>query len=456
MQSKEELATAYKRVCQFYGRGTWRIGPPRPLKLRITTLDGPEQMTLGGLEKVIDYSREQLGVEFDLIGGGVGCFDLVLGAHEGRAEEIEEAIERDEQFQALLNGLNAHIVRLRSPTGTSSYAAYSWIKAGLITNRCPNLSDPQPIYPAEAFSSELSDEVSFGIVEFQVLDFQSGQSRPSLMRRVWSKVRLGLGDVSSKRFDAEATRIDIIDKERFNELLVDADFQSLTMAIHGFANGFAEALESFSRLIYNTGLDRLGHFPVLFSWPASPNPTTYLPQSNVAKNSRKSLAQAVELLCDAAQDRPVNTLAHSHGNDMLVEVARDRANAKSQPPLHRAVLVEPDIDAQYLSGEIELLSRAASGMTLYHSSNDVALALSRALFGASRAGQTGVEVSNDMASIEVIDASNVARGLMKHSPHVDVAEVIYDIRDVLEGRSAQQRGLISGATHGAWKVKPLL
>jgi esterase/lipase superfamily enzyme len=457
MQTFDELRSTFAKIVALYERGTWRYGPIRSVGLRLTSIGTPEDATVDSLAALIDYSRSEFGIDFDLQGGGIGCFDLVLGADGGNTAALENAIVDDPHFQVLLGEMNIHLARLHLPTGTQAYAGYIPITAGLTTNRARAPSG-NPANLLELFGPDLGDKVSFGIAEFHVLDFADGESKASLVARVWKKVMLGLGDIRNKRREYNLVKLDLVDDEQFRKLVQAVKAKSLLVSVHGFANDFPAAMTSFGEFVYKTGLDRLGHFPVLFSWPSAGNPLKYLPETEIAANSQLSFAHVINLLSSVSQGRPLSVVAHSHGNRILLEVARDRANLQAQPRLSRLVFVEPDINARYMSERLDQLAAAASGLTFYHSENDMALAIAKRLFQAKRAGQGRISLSKALpsaVSIEVIDASRVASGLVKHSPHVDAAEVIYDIRDALEGKPAVSRGLIPSTERECWSINSI-
>lgn len=457
MQSEQDLRAAYASICSLHERGVWRPGPIRNIGLRLTSMDGPSEAGLAALGRLLRYARTEIGIDFDVQGGGAGCFDVVLGADDGDPQAVENAILSDTHFQTLLAEFNVHLSRLRLPAGSRAYAGFIPIKAGLVTNRQPS-AQGKPTEPVGALGSDFTDQLNFALVEFHILDLKARLEKSAMLKRIWRRINLQLGDIRERRFQSEVARLDFVAGDAFTTLLETVPSKGILLSIHGYANGFESSMASFSKFLYRTGLDRLDHFPILFGWPSEQNPLGYLPQSRVALNCRSALADTIEMLGATARGRQVSVIAHSHGNDMLVAVARDRANANKTPRLDHCVFVEPDVDAQYLSREIDLIMQATERLTIYHSENDRALAIAGALFQDKRAGQIGVQFQGrqlGLEAVEVIDATDVAAGFMKHAPHVDAIEVIYDIRDAIEGRGPEARTLLPGLTARAWRIKPV-
>ncbi|WEJ98473.1 MAG: alpha/beta hydrolase [Candidatus Sphingomonas phytovorans] len=418
-----------------------------------STSEAPD-ISVEALESLLGYARDRLDVDLDLQGGGTGCFDLVLGSNGDHGKAIEHAILNDPHFQVLLGEVNVNLARVRLGGGYQAYASHIRFNAGIATNRARN-PNPAADDLRTCFNAQLADNVSFAVAEFHILDLARSPGTVPVANRIWKAITLTLGDIRNRREDYEVARIEYMAASGFETLLKHADAQSLILSLHGYANDFSAAMMSFAKFVDKTRIYQMGHFPILFSWPSPGEPMLYLSDTDVAANSQDPFASVVNLIGRAAGDRPIRAIAHSHGNKILVEVARDRANQGAKPLFKRMIFVEPDVNAHYMAGKLELLTAATSGMTFYHSENDRALAIAEMVFKGKRAGQTGVQVPGNIANIadiEVVDASRVAVGWTRHAPHVDAIQVIYDIRDVIEGKPPLKRGLIPCPGVGCWSI----
>src|SRR5207249_8612793 len=94
-------------------------------------------------------------------------------------------------------------------------------------------------------------------------------------------------------------------------------------------------------------------------------------------------------------------------------------------------------------------------VTLYSSSGDKAMKMSRSFHQYARAGDAGVEPIV-CEGIDTIDASAAETDLLGHSYVLNAPEVIDDMADVLcRGLTPEQRNLIRVDSNGHcyWKLK---
>jgi esterase/lipase superfamily enzyme len=124
---------------------------------------------------------------------------------------------------------------------------------------------------------------------------------------------------------------------------------------------------------------------------------------------------------------------------------------KNQAPMfHEVVLTAPDIDADVFKRDIApRITRAARRVTLYASSNDEALALSKRLHGYARAGESGADLVV-VDGVETVDVSNVDTSLVGHSYYGSNDTVLADLFYVLtEPKPARSRTWLSPVPIGS-------
>jgi esterase/lipase superfamily enzyme len=146
------------------------------------------------------------------------------------------------------------------------------------------------------------------------------------------------------------------------------------------------------------------------------------------------------------------------GNRLVTSVLRDRSAANRIPAnLRELMLAAPDINEQIFREIILPRMAALQGVhrTIYASSNDVALRVSKVVHDYRRVGETDGGVLT-FTGFETIDASRVAPILRAfgHSYVVDSAKVLGDIAEVLSLHfTADQRNLPrQGTPPAAWWV----
>jgi esterase/lipase superfamily enzyme len=99
---------------------------------------------------------------------------------------------------------------------------------------------------------------------------------------------------------------------------------------------------------------------------------------------------------------------------------------------NEVVLTAPDIDADVFKRDIApRIVKTAKRVTLYASSNDEALALSKKLHGYPRAGDSGPGLIV-LQDIDTIDVSAVDTSLIGHSYYGSNQTVLADLIDVLQ------------------------
>ena len=177
--------------------------------------------------------------------------------------------------------------------------------------------------------------------------------------------------------------------------------------VHGYNVSFEDALKRMAQIAFD--LDFSGTC-LLFSWPSSASLLGYGRDSDSAEIAANYL---IEYLDAAAREMPgtrFHFVAHSMGNrvllDALEKMALRGAGAKT-PTLGEIILAHPDVDQDRFRQLAKGVNRLGAKMTLYMSTNDRALWLSKLLRGAGRAGGEPVLVPD----VETIDISGLGTSL---------------------------------------------
>jgi esterase/lipase superfamily enzyme len=145
----------------------------------------------------------------------------------------------------------------------------------------------------------------------------------------------------------------------------------------------------------------------------------------------------------------VHAIAHSMGNEVLVNALRDfdaAALPEGAARLDQIIFAAPDIDAQTFRDLAAKFTTRAKRFTLYASSRDMALLASQAIHKYPRAGQAG-EGLVVVDGVETIDASELDTGLMSHSYIGDHTSILSDIFYLLRrGKPGDRFGLVEMAS----------
>ncbi len=194
--------------------------------------------------------------------------------------------------------------------------------------------------------------------------------------------------------------------ELFLDTLEDAvagtSSRSVVVFVHGYNYGFERTCRMAAEMQRTLAGDPV---VVMFSWPANGLPTDYVSDVADMEWSVPLLAEFLDRLGGRLGTEGVQVLAHSMGSRGTV-AALDRLAAATdrRPLLGRLVLLAPDYDSQTFADRWPELAPLAGSVTLYASSNDSPLRLSRQLNGYPRLGEAG-EYLTLLPGLETIDVS---------------------------------------------------
>lgn len=283
--------------------------------------------------------------------------------------------------------------------------------------------------PEETFGIERSrsGEVHLGICKVSVpRDHKAGNiERPSIwkleLRPEPSEhmVLLSVKQLSTQNFHQRLKAA--LDKSKSREMLV---------FVHGYNVSFADAALRTAQLAYDLGLDGA---PVLFSWPSKVSLARYQVDETNVEWTVPHLETFLRDLAKNSGARSIYLIAHSMGNRALTRALERIAMGmdRSTPaPFDQVVLTAPDIDADVFADIAKMLPRAGKRITLYASSNDEALKVSKTFHGYPRAGDTNPNLVV-LTGIDTIDVSSVDTSFLGHSYYGDNRSVLADIFNLI-------------------------
>ena len=215
--------------------------------------------------------------------------------------------------------------------------------------------------------------------------------------------------------------------------------------VHGFNVTFEDAARRTAQLAYDL---RFQGAPIFYSWPSQGGLFQYtIDETNVVWTV-PHLKQFLKDIAQRSGARSVHLIAHSMGNRALTSALRELAPEidPASPPFHEVVLTAPDIDADVFRRDIApAIVGTGRRVTLYASSNDEALVLSKQVHGYARAGDSGDGLVV-LKGIETVDVSAVDTSLLGHNYYGDNATVISDMIDLVRNsKSAQERSWLETA-----------
>lgn len=208
---------------------------------------------------------------------------------------------------------------------------------------------------------------------------------------------------------------------------VDASPQrSLLININGFRERFPSALRKTAFLAHVLDIDT----PLLvFDWPGDQgsSPRNYLRAQAVARESGLDLARIIEKIVNDVQPDKLWILANSMGGEVVVsafsELYSNPEMADSDTEINHVILTAPDVSHEEFGAQFkDKILALSENVTVYVSSNDRALLMSRIINRGRRLGESTVDPSNPdqwdeaAAAFELVTPGNEQVSLIDITP----------------------------------------
>lgn len=227
--------------------------------------------------------------------------------------------------------------------------------------------------------------------------------------------------------------------------------------VHGYNVTFEDAARRTAQMAYDLEFDGA---PIMYSWPSQGRTSQYVIDETNVEWTVPHLVQFLTLIATKPEIKTIHLIGHSMGNRALGAALKELLSYQSQIPMPRfrqLVLTAPDIDAGVFERVAKTLGPTSERITLYASSKDKALAVSKKFHGYQRAGDTDPEIVV-ISGIDSIDASSVDTSLLGHSYFSGNRSVLSDLYYLLRhGKPPEERfGLIEKVLRGLkfWAFHP--
>ncbi len=226
--------------------------------------------------------------------------------------------------------------------------------------------------------------------------------------------------------------------------------------IHGYNVTFETAARQTAQIAYDLGFDGA---PILYSWPSQGTFQGYpIDETNVEWTQTNLRRFLDDVIVHTTIDN-IYLIAHSMGNRALTRAFNMLVydNQALRQRFRAVILTAPDIDADVFKRDIvPQLVKSDSSVTLYASTEDIALLASKKFHGYPRAGDAGTGLIL-VPGIDTIDATGVDTSFLGHSYFAEarsiLADIFYLIRD---GQRPDQRFALEPVDIGGrryWRFK---
>src|SRR5882672_3798468 len=229
---------------------------------------------------------------------------------------------------------------------------------------------------------------------------------------------------------------------RAREMLQGLARPHVLVFVHGFNVSFADAARRTAQIAYDLQFDGV---PMLYSWPSAAQVHKYTVDETNIRWTQVHFRQFLQLCAGELGAQAVHVIAHSMGNRALAETLAlpDAERPPHAARLREVILAAPDIDAATFRQLAAQFHNQADRCTLYASSKDEALKLSKQVHGYPRAGDSGAGLTI-VAGVDTIDATDIDTSLVGHSYYGDNRSILSDIFYLLKDGTApgQRFGLV--------------
>ena len=222
--------------------------------------------------------------------------------------------------------------------------------------------------------------------------------------------------------------------------------------VHGYDFEFDEAVLWTAELKRYLELDS----PlVVYDWASRGDMLAYREDEQEVERSVPRLEGFLRELRAELGEVPIDLMAHSLGNRLLLDALQRMSPVASAPrPFRNLILAAPDIASAAFLDQIAAAARSAQRTTLYVSSVDRALLASQRLHKDLRAGRDLILVPQ----VDTIDVSPVDSSRTRHSYYIENRWVMNDIYQLLRDDTppARRFGLVplQAGKDTFWQLRP--
>jgi len=329
---------------------------------------------------------------------------------------------------AAIRHAEAFLFRRMARATAGQYAPYRFFYA---TNRSADVGGEDPL---ESFGRERDDALSFGRFDAVI--------EPS--------VGLGMLLDPTDWFQNEEIKLRQVrglEQGRFVEEVAAAvaasPEKSLLILVHGFRDAFPSALRKTAFVSHILDIDT----PVLvFDWPGNQGSSLsgYRRARDAAVASGPDFARALDVVSREVRPERLWIVANSMGGQVVAEAFRalyeDPSWADADTEFEEVVLTAPDVSREEFDEHFGPMMRALTRhLTVYVSSNDRALVLSRLVnrerrLGESSLGPNQLEAARHVArlldndeTVTLVDVTPVNRTRNFHNFSLETPEFFDDL-----------------------------
>ncbi len=209
--------------------------------------------------------------------------------------------------------------------------------------------------------------------------------------------------------------------------------KDLLLFVHGFNVDFESALIRTAQVALDMPFNGA---VVCYSWPSHGSVLNYdADAQNNAESVNAFTMFLQQLLADVPPATRVNIIVHSMGNRLVLKGMAQLPLPANGKPIANLALCAPDVSVSHFQKLAPAVVKQCNRVTLYASTSDSALIISKRVNQEQRAGDSHPPLV--VEGIETIDVSAVDFNFMGHSYYGSNVDVLSDLFRMIK----QQRGL---------------
>ena len=202
--------------------------------------------------------------------------------------------------------------------------------------------------------------------------------------------------------------------------------------VHGFNVDFDSAVFRMAQMVHDLGFDGA---PFVYSWPSAGAMADYIYDYDSSRMSASRFENFLQFVRKISGVEVLHVVAHSMGSNTLTHALKGTATRVSGqlPQINELILAAADIDRKEFEEVATHICKQANGVTVYASTNDRALLVSKSLRkGIARLGDVPRLGPFVMRGIDTIDASAASTDFfgLNHSYYAYDKLIVNDIGEL--------------------------
>ncbi len=203
--------------------------------------------------------------------------------------------------------------------------------------------------------------------------------------------------------------------------------------VHGYNVAFKDAARRTAQMAYDLRFDGAAAF---FSWPSQGTTLGYKYDEGNVEWATPDLKSFIADFAARSGADNLYLVGHSMGTRALTAALKElfQEDPATKARIREVILAAPDIDADVFKRSIAPIFKGTDMVTLYASSKDKALSLSRQFNGYPRAGDSGSGLVV-VSGVDTIEASDVDTDFVGHAYFGASTSIITDMYEIVRGNT---------------------